>query len=98
MKLEMCPFILSHKGVQVPVANVNTATINTPEIFNLLQKWGNIQLDEMYGTFNMGIGMVIVIKAEEVEAVKSFLEEKGEEYSLLGEITRGDKGLVLCRQ
>lgn len=79
-------------------ANVNTATINTPEIFNLLQKWGNIQLDEMYGTFNMGIGMVIVIKAEEVEAVKSFLEEKGEEYSLLGEITRGDKGLVLCRQ
>lgn len=79
-------------------ANVNTRTINTPVIFNLLQKWGNIQLDEMYGTFNMGIGMVIVVKVEEVEAVKSFLEEKGEAYSLLGEITTGDKGLVLCHK
>lgn len=79
-------------------ANVNTSTINTPEIFNLLQKWGNIQLDEMYGTFNMGIGMVIVVKSEELESITSFLQEKGEAYSLLGEITSGDKGLVLCHQ
>lgn len=79
-------------------ANINTSTINTPEIFNLLQKWGNIQLDEMYSTFNMGIGMVIVVKAEEVEDIKSFLKEKGEGYSLLGEISTGDKGLVLCHQ
>lgn len=79
-------------------ANVNTSTINTPEIFKLLQKWGNIKLDEMYSTFNMGIGMVIVVKAEEVEAIKTFLEEKDEAYSLLGEIITGDKGLVLCHQ
>ena len=83
------------KGLQ---ANVNTSTIDTPEIFNLLQKWGNIQLDEMYGTFNMGIGMVIVVKADEVEAIESFLTEKGEAYSLFGDISIGDKGLVLCHQ
>ncbi len=77
-------------------ANVNTSTIETPEIFHLLQKWGNIQEDEMYGTFNMGIGMVIVVKAEELEAIESFLKEKDEAYSLLGEITKGDKGLVIC--
>lgn len=79
-------------------ANVNTRTINTPEIFNLLQKWGNIQLDEMYSTFNMGIGMVLVVKKDELSAIESYLKDKDENYSLLGEITSGDKGLVLCHQ
>lgn len=79
-------------------ANVNTSTINTPQIFKLLQKWGNIQLDEMYSTFNMGIGMVIVVKADQVKDVESFLKEKEEAYFLLGEITADHKGLVLCHQ
>lgn len=79
-------------------ANVNTSGINTPEIFNLLQKWGNIQLDEMYATFNMGIGMVLVVKPDEVKDVEHFLKEKGEAYSILGEIVTGDEGLVLCHQ
>ena len=79
-------------------AFVNTSNINTPTIFNLLQKWGNIDLDEMYGTFNMGIGMVMVVSPDELENVEKFLNEKEEDFVLLGEIKKGDKGIELCHQ
>lgn len=79
-------------------AFVNTSNINTPTIFNLLQKWGNIDLDEMYGTFNMGIGMVMVVSPDELENVEKFLNEKEEKFVLLGEIKKGDKGIELCHQ
>ena len=39
-------------------ATIDTHKINTPKIFDLLQTWGNISREEMYSTFNMGIGMV----------------------------------------
>ena len=79
-------------------AFVNTSKINTHPIFNLLQKWGNIDLDEMYGTFNMGIGMVMVVSPDELENVEKFLNEKEEKFVLLGEIKKGDKGIELCHQ
>ena len=79
-------------------AHVNTGDIETPEIFNLLQKWGNIKLEEMYGTFNMGIGMVLVVKKEELEGVKEFLNKKEEKFVVLGDIKKGTEGLVLCHQ
>ncbi len=79
-------------------AHIDTTKINTPVIFNLLQKWGGIALDEMYGTFNMGIGMVMAVGKEELGDVVKFLEEQNEEYVVLGEIKRGDEGVVLCHQ
>ena len=79
-------------------AYIDTKVIDTPIIFNLLQKWGNIQLDEMYGTFNMGVGMIIVVSREELESVKSFLAEKDEKVYELGEIRKGNKEVVLCHE
>lgn len=79
-------------------AHVNTSTINTPRIFNLLQEWGNIKLEEMYGTFNMGIGMVLVVSKDDKEKVEEFLNNKNEEFALLGEVKKGKEGIVLCHQ
>ena len=79
-------------------AHVNTKDIETPEIFKLLQKWGNIKLEEMYGTFNMGIGMVLVVSPEEVDQIKEFLGRKEEKFIVLGSIKEGKEGLVLCHQ
>ena len=79
-------------------AHVNTKDIDTPEIFNLLQKWGGIKLEEMYGTFNMGIGMVLVVSDEELEGVREFLNNKEEKFVELGVIKKGTEGLVLCHQ
>lgn len=79
-------------------AHIDTTKINTPVIFNLLQKWGGIALDEMYGTFNMGIGMVIAISKDELDEVTKYLKDLGEEFVILGEVKKGTEGVVLCHQ
>ena len=79
-------------------AHVNTKGIQTPTIFNLLQKWGNIATDEMYRTFNMGVGMVIVIDKDDKERVLNFLQEREEKVYVIGEIKAGEKGVVLCHE
>lgn len=70
--------------------------IRTPEIFNLLAKWGNINEKEMYSTFNMGVGMVLVVGQDEVEDIISYLENEKEDYMILGEVKEGKEQLVLC--
>lgn len=83
------------EGLEV---HIDTKDINTPTIFKLLQKWGNINIDEMYSTFNMGIGMVMVLDESELVKVKDFLNEKQEDFVVLGKVESGDKGVVLCHQ
>lgn len=79
-------------------AHIDTKNIDTPVIFKLLQKWGNIDIDEMYSTFNMGIGMVMAVHKDELEKVKNYLKEKEEDFVVLGEVKSGDNGVVLCHQ
>ncbi|CAK7086470.1 phosphoribosylformylglycinamidine cyclo-ligase [Tissierella sp.] len=79
-------------------AHIDTAKINTPTIFNLLQKWGGIAKDEMYGTFNMGIGMVLAVDKNELDDITKYLKEQKEEFILLGEVKKGTEGVVLCHQ
>lgn len=50
-------------------ADINTKDIQTPDIMLELQKRGNISTEEMYGTFNMGVGMVLVVKPEDEMAI-----------------------------
>ena len=79
-------------------AVVNTNPIQTPPIFDVIAKYGNIDTDEMYHTFNMGIGMVFAVGKEDVDSVSDFLRERGEEFVLLGEIKRGEKKIELCHK
>ena len=59
-------------------------------IFRLLQKWGHVETKEMYHTFNMGIGMVLVVKPELVERVVEVLETEHEKVYSIGIVTEGD--------
>lgn len=77
-------------------AHMDISRIDTPVIFNLLQKWGDISIREMYSTFNMGIGMIIVISKDELIKSEDLLNELNEKYYILGEIKKGDEGVVLC--
>lgn len=79
-------------------ANIDTSGINSPKIFDLLQKWGNISTKEMYSTFNMGIGMVLIVGKKEKEEVISHLKEQGEDFVVLGDIKKGEEKVVLCHQ
>lgn len=77
-------------------ANIDTKVIDTPVIFDLLQEWGNINKKEMYSTFNMGVGMIFVIKESDKEEVSKYLEEIDEKYYILGNVSEGNEGVVLC--
>lgn len=77
-------------------AIINTSKIDIPLIFNLIKEWGNIEIDEMYHTFNMGIGMVLIVDSEEGTKVLDFLKEKEEKAIILGEIKKGEERIKLC--
>ncbi len=57
-----------------------------PEIFNYLQKLGNVTNEEMHRTFNCGIGMVLVVEKDHVDEVQKSLQKAGEQSFLIGEL------------
>lgn len=67
-----------------------------PPIFKLLQKTGNIEEEMMYNTYNMGLGMVIAVKDENVDATIKALESVGEKAFVVGKTEVGEKGVTLC--
>ena len=64
-------------------------------IFRLLKEWGNVDWKEMYRTFNMGIGMVIIASAQEAEKIKAQLAEAGEAYYEIGKVVRGSHDVTI---
>ncbi|MDH5544849.1 MAG: phosphoribosylformylglycinamidine cyclo-ligase [Gammaproteobacteria bacterium] len=61
-----------------------------PPVFDWLQKQANIETKEMLRTFNCGIGMVVIVSAEEADQAIAELETTGEQAWLIGEITHSD--------
>lgn len=74
---------------------LSAQTWQRAEVFDWLQKTGNIASAEMYKTFNCGIGMTITVAAENVDKALKSLREHGEQPVVIGEIRRGDAGVVI---
>jgi len=74
---------------------VNTEAWPKPRIFELLQQWGNVAWPEMYRTFNMGIGMILVVPQSEVTGIQEDLTTRGEASYVIGHVTAGPKEAVL---
>lgn len=64
-------------------------------VFMKLQEWGNVAWPEMYRTFNMGIGMILIVDQKDVETVKENLSSRGETVYEIGRIVSGDGPVVL---
>lgn len=62
-----------------------------PEVFQWLQENGNVELNEMYRTFNCGVGMVLIVAADEADAVEASLNNNGDTAWQLGNIAIIDK-------
>ena len=73
-------------------AIVHRGTWEVPPIFPFLKEKGNIPEDEMFKTFNNGIGMILVVKSREAEEILERLHSMGEKASLIGEIGKAEKG------
>lgn len=79
-------------------AVVNGKSWEWPAIFNWLQQQGNISRHEMYRTFNCGVGMIVVVPAEKLDAVVQQLKDAGETAWHLGEIqaaTAADQTVII---
>lgn len=66
-----------------------------PAIFKLIAKRGSIPERDMYNTFNMGVGMAIIVSENEVERTLEILKEAGEEAYLIGEVIEGNKEITI---
>ncbi len=74
---------------------VDTQSWPKPPVFALLQQWGNVAWSEMYRTFNMGLGMILVVPPSEVQKVQDDLAGRGEASYVIGQVTQGTKETVL---
>ncbi|MCS4532755.1 phosphoribosylformylglycinamidine cyclo-ligase [Neisseria montereyensis] len=68
------------------VAQIDANAWALPKLFQWLQKAGNVQAQEMYRTFNCGIGMAVIVAKEEADALQQFLAQQGETVYRLGAI------------
>ncbi|HHV71273.1 MAG TPA: phosphoribosylformylglycinamidine cyclo-ligase, partial [Clostridia bacterium] len=66
-----------------------------PPIFSLIQAEGSVEEKEMFRTFNMGIGMVLVIPAEQEKSALIYLQALGEEPYVIGAIQAGERSVEL---
>ncbi|MEJ7541191.1 phosphoribosylformylglycinamidine cyclo-ligase [Staphylococcus intermedius] len=76
-------------------AVVNTASFPTPSIFNWLQQQGNIDTDEMYHIFNMGIGFTLVVAPEDEATVHEILKNANVDAYTIGHIAEEDEAIRL---
>ena len=61
-----------------------------------MQKVGNIDERDMFNTFNMGVGMCVVVAKEDADKAIEILKANGENAYRIGEIVESDEGVILC--
>ncbi|MBE6933492.1 MAG: phosphoribosylformylglycinamidine cyclo-ligase [Ruminococcaceae bacterium] len=76
-------------------AEIDKASIRILPIFDLLAKTGNIPERDMFNTYNMGVGMSVVVPAEETEKAISILTAHGETAYVIGRIIESDEQVIL---
>lgn len=76
-------------------AKVDVSDHQVGEIFKLIGEWGGVAEKEMYSTFNMGFGLLVILDPEEVAGVEEALKAQDFEYEIIGEVVKGE-GLDLC--
>jgi phosphoribosylformylglycinamidine cyclo-ligase len=76
-------------GVQ---AQVDLAGWPVPPIFKYLAKIGKIETDELLQSFNLGVGMILVVPQARVQSVEADLKRRREKFFRIGRIERGDSG------
>ena len=77
-------------------AKIEEKAVKVLPIFEMLQKEGGIARHDMFNTFNMGVGMSIVVSKLDAEKALEILKENGEEAYIIGETVKGGEGVILC--
>ena len=76
-------------------AKIKKSDVKILPIFNLIAKVGNIPERDMFNTFNMGVGMSIVVAREDAEKAIEILKNAGEEPYIIGSVIKSDRGVII---
>lgn len=77
-------------------AQIELASLPKLPVFSLMQRHGNIPEREMYNTFNMGIGMCMIVPKDQANQAVKELNAAGEQAYVIGSVISGGEGVVLC--
>lgn len=75
-------------------AKIKKENIRINPVFSLIQREGNISDEDMFNTFNMGVGMCVIISGEDEQKALTLLEDC--EAYILGQIIKGDNQVIIC--
>ena len=75
---------------------IEKKAVRTPQIFGLLQAAGHIDERDMFNTFNMGVGMSVIVPHDETDTALAVLRGAGEDAYLIGEIEKTEEKVRLC--
>lgn len=76
-------------------AGIRKDDVRILPVFRQIAGEGNISERDMFNTFNMGVGMICIVERSRAEEAVEILREKGEEAYVLGEVVKGDEGVIL---
>ena len=76
-------------------AKISRSAVQVLPIFELIAKTGNIPERDMFNTFNMGVGMTVVVGREDAEKAVEILKAAGEDAYILGELVESDEGVII---
>ena len=77
-------------------ARIERKNVKVLPVFELLMETAGIPERDMFNTFNMGVGMTVIVDPANAEKALEVLKKSGEEAYILGEIVRGEDGVVIC--
>lgn len=77
-------------------AQIDKSALKILPIFDLIAKTGNIPERDMFNTFNMGVGMSIVVNSEDAETALASLKADGEDACVIGKIVKSDEGVIIA--
>ena len=77
-------------------AKIKKSDVKVLPIFDLIAKEGNVPERDMYNTYNIGVGMSVVVAAEDADKALEILRANGEDAYIVGTVIESDEGVVLC--
>ena len=77
-------------------AKIDKQALRILPIFDLIAREGNIPERDMFNTFNMGVGMSIVVSADDAEKAVEILKAAGEDAYVIGEVVKSDEGVIIA--
>lgn len=77
-------------------AKIERAAVKVLPIFELIQKTGNIPERDMFNTYNMGVGMSVVVAKEDTDRALEILKQNGEDAYVIGEIVKSEESVTIC--